>query len=130
MLVYLIRNRETGKGYVGITSKSLEQRWSQHCWTAKRGEGRALHRAIRRYGVDAFEVSVLESHENLDDLNAAEVRLISKLGTFIPQGYNLTLGGEGVLGCKGRKQPLGAVRKNSGLTQRTKTFGRDPRKDV
>lgn len=30
MIVYLIRNKLNGKGYVGQTIRSLEQRWPEH----------------------------------------------------------------------------------------------------
>jgi group I intron endonuclease len=57
-------------------------------------------RAINKHGVDAFEVTVLQECADPDALNAAERDWIRELRTFKPEGYNMTLGGEGILGLK------------------------------
>jgi len=59
----------------------------------------AVSRAIRKYGADSFEVSVLYSGDADKELLAlAEVEAIDKWGTKFPKGYNLTDGGEGSIG--------------------------------
>ena len=89
--VYLIRNLVNGKGYVGQTVQSLKYRWGQHrrsngCWLLKR--------AIKKYGVDAFAITHLEYASSAGSLNEKERVWILKLGTHIPTGYNILLGGE------------------------------------
>ncbi len=95
MIVYLIRNTVNGKGYVGQTIASLEHRWAQHKTDARgRSTNSILHKAIRKYGEDVFEFSVLAETDNLPELSALEIEHISKQGTLSPGGYNLTIGGQ------------------------------------
>jgi group I intron endonuclease len=95
MLVYLIFCPESGKGYVGQTVQTLEKRWYRHCADARKEVGYFLHRAIRKYGEDAFELSILAETDNLLELNRLETEHIKKQNTKVPNGYNLTEGGEG-----------------------------------
>lgn len=56
MIVYLVTcvATQVRKQYVGITSKSLGARWSQHKSDARSGRtiNRPLHKALRKYGFD------------------------------------------------------------------------------
>lgn len=102
-IVYLVRNLSNGKGYVGITTKTLKWRWSSHKKAS--GKGRfALHKAMKKYGHEAFDVSELERCDSRDALNSAEMRWVAALKTKAPSGYNLTDGGGGISGFK---QPPG-----------------------
>ena len=103
MIVYLLRCRVSGKGYVGQTIYSLEHRWHVHCSDARTRSRWPLHCAIRKYGEEAFERVVLEITDNLIDLNRLEIEQIQKQGTLAPGGYNLTLGGNRPPSTKGRK---------------------------
>ena len=100
MLVYLITNKVNGKRYVGITTTSVDLRWYQHCWLAANGGSQALYRAIRKHGADRFQVETIDTADNLEDLLAKERLNIERLGTFTKKGngYNMTLGGDGVFG--------------------------------
>ncbi|MBB5414103.1 GIY-YIG nuclease family protein [Paraburkholderia atlantica] len=99
MFVYLVTG-PSGKRYVGITSKTVAERWGQHVRSAARKESNsALHAAIRKYGEDAFSVEQIKSCETWDEACEMEKSSITAYGTFTPSGYNLTLGGEGFLGC-------------------------------
>ena len=85
-----------GKRYVGQTKQSLRKRWQGHVYDASgnRGYGgcRALDRAIRKYGADAFVLTVLEDGVPVEDLDAREIHHIAEQGSFT-HGYNLTSGG-------------------------------------
>lgn len=62
-VVYQARNKRNGKRYIGVTSKGLRLRKSAHLRIALRN-GRGCPRfyaAIRKYGADSFEWSVLAS---------------------------------------------------------------------
>ncbi len=83
----------SGKSYVGITKKTLAQRWTAHVWFAKRKRGSALQGAIRKYGQESFELKVLV-HADWKYLVELEPKLIRSLGTRAPRGYNITSGGE------------------------------------
>lgn len=98
--LYLVTG-PTGRQYVGITTKSVDARWTQHSIDAKRGQWKsALHEAIRKYGRDAFTVEKLAVFDSWEAACAAEVAEIRIRGTFGDGGYNLTRGGDGKLGCK------------------------------
>jgi group I intron endonuclease len=58
-IIYLIRNRINGKGYVGQTIQTMRKRWSLHKSEAKRGTDFAICRAIRKHGVANFSIEEL-----------------------------------------------------------------------
>jgi hypothetical protein len=91
-IVYLVRNRISGKCYVGQTIHTLGTRWADHRAKAKRGSRCPLHASIRKHGEEAFEVDVLEQVTR-EELDAAEVRWAIKMNAFVPNGYTLKAGG-------------------------------------
>jgi hypothetical protein len=71
------------------------------------GSGLAFHCAIRKYGIDVFKWEYLfrgtrNTTEKL--LSELEMVWISRLSTKVPNGYNLTDGGEGCIGLKHSKE--------------------------
>lgn len=98
--VYLHRCRASGKGYVGITCRGVRQRLYSHESEARRGSQKPFARAIRKYGIDAFETTVLARGLSKAEAEDAEVHFIGKLNTFGSGGYNATRGGEGTAGVK------------------------------
>lgn len=91
--IYLITNRVNGKCYIGQTKVAVERRWSQHCYNAENGSTYKIHNAIRKYGIDAFLLEVIE-RPALDQLNERERYWIAELSP----AYNMTAGGDGVVG--------------------------------
>jgi hypothetical protein len=63
-----------------------------------------LHRAIRKYGEEAFIIRVLRAGVPEAEIVAAEVYFIKKHNTHGRCGYNMTAGGDGTLGCRPNKQ--------------------------
>lgn len=101
--VYRAFCRVSKKSYIGITSMRLERRWSAHVSAGNRGKSKApFHCAIRKYGAQAFDLAVLETHSSQADVVAAEIRLIAERNTLTPHGYNRASGGEGAP-CVGTK---------------------------
>lgn len=99
MKIYLITNTKNGKKYVGITRRSISERWAEHLEESRRGRSkRALTMALRKYGQDSFLIEQIGEAENWDSLCAAEVELIESIGTKAPNGYNMTDGGDGSIG--------------------------------
>ncbi len=109
MKIYLITNNVNGKRYVGLTSRSVSERWAEHLEEARGSRSqRALTLAIRKYGVPAFTIEQIAEADDWDSLCVAEVDLIESLGTKAPLGYNMTDGGEG---CRGLcDEALGRMR--------------------
>ncbi len=94
MVVYLITNSNSGKRYVGKTTKLLDVRWRGHVATSLSSDV-PLARAIKKHGTDAFTREVLEACDSLDMLNEREIFWIQKLDTYHGRGYNATPGGDG-----------------------------------
>lgn len=99
MIVYLITNKLNGKKYVGKTTRSLEIRWNEHIRLSRRKKSSSLiSRSIRKYGIENFEIEMIEKCNSEFSMNEAEKNWIARLGAFGNEGYNLTLGGEGTAG--------------------------------
>lgn len=95
-VVYQITCKVNGKLYVGYTSKTAETRFRQHLLNARWKRRTALYDAIRCYGPEAFEVSVLVECESHAQACEQERKHINLLGCLLPVGYNMTTGGDGV----------------------------------
>jgi len=87
-----------GKSYIGITSKTAQERFNQHCCKSKNKNPCQL--AIHKYGKENIIINVLAECNDWELLCLAEQEAIEKFNTFKPSGYNLTKGGEGVFGLK------------------------------
>lgn len=85
-----------GKSYVGITSKTALKRFTDHASNARRPSF-AVHHAIKKYGVSSVVLNTLVIGD-WEYLCEAEKRAIVVFNTKAPSGYNLTDGGEGVVG--------------------------------
>ena len=84
-----------GKRYIGITSKTAQERFKAHCFPSQKQN--ACQKAIHKYGKENVVLTVLATVDNWELLCLAEIEAIEKFNTFAPNGYNLTLGGEGSL---------------------------------
>ena len=110
-LIYCAENLMNGKKYIGKTSHSMRDRQLDHHEYARKDSQWAFHRAIRKYGEASFVWTVL-----LDDLTDEEalhfeMAYIRNLKTKVPNGYNLTDGGEGATGYKFTEDQLEHMRK-------------------
>jgi group I intron endonuclease len=54
----------------------------------------AISAAIRTYGKDNFIFEVIDTAQNIEELNQKEIDYIAKFDTVIPNGYNIKLGGD------------------------------------
>ena len=100
MIIYKITNKFYGTSYIGQTVKTLHQRWRAHISAASKGSPWRIHCAIRKYGPDAFLVEEICSCSSLSELSEVEKICIEIFDTKIPNGYNMTDGGEGTPGHK------------------------------
>jgi group I intron endonuclease len=97
MIVYKATNRINGKIYVGKTAHTLQERIAGHLRASRLSY---FHKAIKKYGITSFDFSVIDTAEDESVLNQKEKYWIAYLNCKVPNGYNLTDGGEGVLGMK------------------------------
>lgn len=82
------------KSYIGATkSDTPEGRVIGHFRRNKFLVGNA----IRKYGFDEIDISILAYNPSWVDLLQLERKYIKKFNTLCPNGYNLTGGGEGAL---------------------------------
>jgi len=94
--IYRILNKLTKKCYIGETkSKDVIWRWNQHKQKIEINKGcPALRDAVKKYGIDNFEFSVLIICFD-DERFKYETEYIKKYNSVVPNGYNITNGGEG-----------------------------------
>lgn len=85
--LYQIKNIISNSVYYGITN-NLKQRWYGHKSACRRGIKTPLYDAMRRYGIDVFEMKVLESSEDSAYIADREIELIANT-----KNYNLHRGG-------------------------------------
>lgn len=93
--VYIITNKINAKQYVGIT-KNIHNRWRRH--RAANGSAPALHAAIKKHGTGGFLFTHICDAFDFEAACSIERMLILQHNTKAPNGYNLTDGGEGVVG--------------------------------
>lgn len=89
--LYKYTNKINGLIYIGITSRSLEERWQN-------GNGYRtnphLDRAIKKYGQDAFDRQVLIFNLTFEEAAKKEIETIAEYNATNPLiGYNIALGG-------------------------------------
>lgn len=95
-VIYVVTNTVNGKQYVGLTTKGVPHRWSEHKTSAVIGKKTYLYSAIRKYGSEAFEIVEYVSVLNRADLSTVEREVIQQLAP----AYNQTNGGEVTFGRK------------------------------
>ncbi len=98
-IIYQAKNKANGKQYVGRAVGKIEDRKKVHEKNANNGSSLLFHRALCKYGFDTFEWRILFDDVDEDDLNSMEITTIRLLKTKDPNGYNLTSGGEGIVGA-------------------------------
>ena len=96
--IYMILNTITGMMYIGQTKYTAEKRYKEHIHIALHKKNNLrLYNSMRKYGVENFEMTVLETDVPENQLDEKEKYYISKFRTF-ENGYNNTKGGGGVRG--------------------------------
>jgi group I intron endonuclease len=106
MHVYIIQNNTNGDVYIG-KAKNIKDRWYNHLYYHRKNplSHYHLYRAFTKYGVDNFNVSLLETFSSEIEALEAEVWWISYLRYCGAELYNMTPGGEGVsIPCSEKKK--------------------------
>lgn len=93
-VIYKATNKINNKSYIGF-AVDFEKRKKEHM-KQMHYASTYFHRALMKYGLDNFEWIILKEDATLED----EIISIREHETFwtLDKGYNLTLGGEGMLG--------------------------------
>lgn len=99
-VIYKAVNLINGKAYIGKTVVSLASRKAGHLFNAyspskSSNPNSALSRALLKYGKDAFVWEIIDRSDNEQLLNQLEIVYIKIFNSIAPNGYNLTVGGDG-----------------------------------
>jgi hypothetical protein len=92
--IYCLTFKSTGKSYIGFTGIGVMNRVHKHYVNATYGIDSHLYRAIRLYGIEDIEVSILFENENKEETLCKEKEYIKKYDS-VKNGYNETSGGIG-----------------------------------
>ena len=55
-IIYQLKNKINGKIYIGKTTQSVMTRFHKHCHASLKDSNTLIHKAIRKYGKENFEV--------------------------------------------------------------------------
>ena len=99
--VYLRKNKINGMRYVGQTN-NLYRRNLEFKNLEKKYSNNIIDNDRKKYGVDAFDIIVLQECANKDELDRWERHYIKIFNTRYPNGYNMCDGGKG---CSGWNMP-------------------------
>lgn len=98
----MAKNIVNNKVYIGQTKQGLEARKNRHLHDSKTSNF-IFHKALKKYGSDKFEWTILEDNVLIDRLDEVEKDYILKYNsTNRDYGYNMTEGGE----CKPTKNAI------------------------
>lgn len=97
MIIYKATNLINGKIYIGQTSRTLNQRMSEHLANNRTSY---FDRALKKYGIHNFKIEVIADAKTKQELDEKEKYFIKYYKCKIPSGYNMTDGGEGQLGVR------------------------------
>lgn len=97
--IYIIRNTENDKVYIGSTTQPLSKRMAEHRWKIrnKKCGNYPLYVAFKDMGVDKFYIELLEEYpcSNVEQLLAREGHFIRKHNSY-ENGYNQVVAGRTV----------------------------------
>lgn len=103
-VIYAIENKVNGKMYIGLTT-DLKRRFNLHKRKLKNNNhfNKHLQNSFNKYGRDKFNFKVIEKNIPKNKLCKKEIGYIKKYKSY-KEGYNLTLGGEGLKGYKATRK--------------------------
>lgn len=105
--IYIIKNKANNKVYIG-QSINPHRRFIQHLCNGKcLLDSLPIHLAINKYGKENFYYEILE--KNIENYNEREQYWISFYNSQIPNGYNISEGGQTNNFLKGEKHPRSQI---------------------
>ena len=107
--IYIIKDAENDKVYVGSTNGPLNKRLSKHFWSRNSKTQMPIYAAIRDIGKSCFYIELIEDYacDNITQLKAREGYWIRYYKSWLAEyGYNQKVEGRAVkeykLECKDR----------------------------
>lgn len=94
MIIYMFTNKINGKKYIGRTINKFIDRYVGCRWW-ENPSNKYLKNSIEKYGIENFEISILEYGViDKEDLKRLEELYIKEYNCRYPNGYNYLPGGE------------------------------------
>jgi group I intron endonuclease len=94
--LYCIKNKITEQKYIGITSLRPEERWKKHQYAyrteKKKNDCPKFYNSIRKYGIENFQLIILEQSEDASYIENLEIKYISENSNLL----NVSPGGGGM----------------------------------
>ena len=115
-ILYRTENLVNGKSYVGVHKVADTSRSRKYL-----GSGKTLKKAIDKYGRENFIRVTLEEFSCAKDVYAAEAKMVTEEFVKREDTYNLTMGGVGTVGVKGRPKSEGHKAKIAAAHSRPET---------
>ena len=112
MEIYKVTNKLNGKCYIGKTIYNLEERKKGHL-KVRYTRNYPFYNAINKYGLESFIWETIYICNDENELNKMEMYFIQELNTLHPNGYNLSLGGDGQSGFKHSEESRRKISKNN-----------------
>ena len=91
-VVYKVTNKRDGNSYIGVTTKSMEERKKDHLIKVNSNSLNKFHSAIKTYGKESFKWEQVDTASTTDELAKKEKEYILKYNSK-EDGYNLDSGG-------------------------------------
>src|SRR5271157_4049992 len=98
-VIYLIINKINGRAYLGLTV-DIKRRWAEH----RSNKKYPVDLAIQKYGASNFSMDIIEEHTSWEEMKEAEIWWIEYLRSIGVNLYNITEGGDGILGYQHTKE--------------------------
>jgi group I intron endonuclease len=118
--LYKVINQINGKIYIGQTS-NLSKRWNEHKFAVKNNRPmQIIHHAFIKYGLDNFKFEHIASCQIQAEANEIETLLILQEDSFVPNGYNSTLGGANAPKTEEQKRKISASLMGHFVSEETK----------
>ena len=111
--IYIIKNDINNKVYIGQTVNP-KQRWEQYCSLVKhKPNAQVITKAMKKYGIEHFTMSILET--DVVNYDEREKYWIQKYNSIVPNGYNITIGGDGT--GSGINNPIAKIKSEDVLME-------------
>lgn len=95
MVIYKVKNKINSKTYIGQTIQGLDKRIGQHLKESKNDKNnKPFLNAIKKYGIENFEWTIIDKALNFDELDKKEIYWIKIYDSLTPNGYNILGGGQ------------------------------------
>lgn len=89
MIIYKLQLREDGRIYIGQTIQDIKIRIRKHI----RENRTHFELAVTKYGIDAFDLEIIDTATTKDELDEKEKYWIKHYNCMYPNGFNMCEGG-------------------------------------